>query len=302
MTWRLILAVAVVLLLAESAVADDSVAAARFDDAAALLARADEAREAGAADESLGLYKRALNVYARLSTEHPDWQPRIVLFRMEYCDKQVDSLLRVLRPAETSDDTLAEAVSVPTNIVAEARDMDAAPAVGAETNVTATPEAAPAAPPAPPAPAPDLEAILSRARQLIADTEPGEARVLLLEGFKVDPDNRELRLLAAVAQCQMRRFNDALFLLRELVDQDANDLTARIVLSAAYFGSGRHEEARRELAAVLARDPGNHDAHYNMAQLLLHAPSPDIATAAYHYGLARQLGAPPDSRIEAALE
>jgi len=118
----------------------------------------------------------------------------------------------------------------------------------------------------------------------------------------VDPDNVNLRLLAGLAQCQARRFGDAIFLLKELSIEEPSNAPVRVGLAAAYFGDDQREAAIAELETAISLEPGMAEAHYNMAQVMLTGPAPDHDAAYDFYHRALELGTAPDPRLEAIFE
>ncbi|MBT3295797.1 MAG: tetratricopeptide repeat protein [Verrucomicrobia bacterium] len=273
----ILLSVSVASLFVTAAGADIISATMKFSSAYELLVKADRARDEGEPQQALTLYKYALNTYTEMATEDPDFQPDMVQFRMAYCDSQMDALLEGMRPAGAD---APHGSADPSNIVATVMALDAAP---------------PGIDPA------TVRELLISARRKLEEGEPEAARALLLLGFKTDPDNADLRLMAGLAQCQARKFGDAIFLLGELVDEQPSNAPVRVGLAAAYFGDGQTNAAQRELEAAIALEPDLKEAHYNMAQLFLAAPAPDIEAVTRHYQRARELGAAPDLRVETAI-
>jgi tetratricopeptide (TPR) repeat protein len=264
-------------LFVTAASADIISATMKFSTAYELLVKADRARDEGEPQQALTLYKYAINTYTEIATEDPDFQPDMIQFRIAYCDSQLAAVLEGMQP------TMADATrgnADPSNIVAKVMALDAAP---------------PGIDPA------TIRELLVGARRKLEEGEPEAARGLLLQGFKIDPDNADLRLLAGLAQCQARKFSDAIFLLGELVDEQPSNAPVRVGLAAAYFGDGQTDAAQRELEAAMALEPDLKEAHYNMAQLFLAGPAPDIKAVTRYYQRARDLGAAPDLRIEAAI-
>ena len=208
----------------------------------------------------------------------PDFQPKMVEFRMEYCDGQLDSLLDSYY---TSTNAPAASDAPAASLVDEALALDA-----------------------PIAPSPDrmINQLLISARDKLAQGESEAARDQLVKGFEIDPDNAALRLMAGLAQCQARKFSDAIYLLSELADEQPSNAPVRVALAAAYFGSGDTEKAQAELETAIRLAPDLGDAHYNLAQILLAAPTPDLEAVNRHYRRALALGAPPDLRVEAVIK
>lgn len=227
-----------------------------------MVAEADRSVPRGDIDRALLLYKHALNAYTRIIAENPDFQPDMIEFRMAYCDERIAQLMERVQPTALKT---------------------------AQQGATNAPPSAPSAG--------NLDAILVQSRRRLAAGEPEAAREHLLQGFKIDPDNVNLRLLAGLAQCQARRFEDAIFLLKTLADDAPSRAPIHVALAAAYFGNGDRDAAVRELETAIDIDPALAEAHYNMAQLMLTGAAPDRNAAQASYRRALELGAPPDPRL-----
>jgi len=266
---RIILAGLIVALSAVSHASADIISATlKFTQAQDMFAAADRAAENGDVGRALLLYKLSLSTYTEIISEDPDFQPDMIEFRMEYCDDRIAALLNSTQRAKT------------------------APEPQADTN--AFPHATSASD--------DVPTLLALARDYLEEGESDAARAQILEGFKMDPDNINLRLLAGLAQCQARRFGDAIFLLKELSIEEPSNAPVRIGLAAAYFGDGQREASIAELESAIELEPNLAEAHYNMAQLMLTGPTPDNDAAYDFYHRALELGAAPDPRLEALFE
>ncbi len=256
------------LLNASPATGDIISATLKFTRTQDMLAEADRSAETGDHNRALLLYKLALNAYAEIMTEAPDFSPDMIEFRMAYCDDQIQALLDSMPPEVDPLDAQAETNASPDDVEAHS----------------------------------DVPTLLAMARDYLQEGESEAARARIIEGFKVDPDNVNLRLLAGLAQCQARRFGDAIFLLKELSIEEPSNASVHVGLAAAYFGDGQRDAAIAELKAAISVEPGLAEAHYNMAQLLLTGPEPDREAAREFYHRALELGAAPDARLEALFE
>ncbi len=257
-----------VMLIASAASADIISATLKFTRTQDMVAAADRSAEEGDFGRALFLYKLALNSYTEIMSKDPDYQPDMIEFRMEYCDSRLAALLNAMRPADETTE--------PQNT----------------TNVSPAVASVPQ----------DVANLLVLARDHLEEGESEAARAQILEGFKVDPDNVNLRLLAGLAQCQARRFGDAIFLLKELAIEEPSNAPVRIGLAAAYFGDGQRDAAIAELETAISLEPDLAEAHYNMGQLMLTGPDPDRDAAYSFYHRALELGTAPDPRLEALFE
>jgi tetratricopeptide (TPR) repeat protein len=263
----------------------------QFDAAFKMLAAAEAARENGDPVLARDRYDTALHSYRLLAESYPDWEPEMVTFRLEYCANQLESLrtaVAVPPPAPAADTETADADEP---ALREATTNAVPPADAAPAGADAAPD------PAPPTPAPPLDQLVADAERALREGEPETARQSLLRAFEQNPDDARVRLLAGIVQCQLRRFDDALYVLAELAGEQPQDARVQIALAAALFGSGQRQAARDALERALRLAPDLHEAHYNLAQLLMTGPGADPAAAARHYRRAIELGAAPDPRL-----
>ena len=256
---------------------EDTSLSAQFRTASELLQQADDAVEKEKWADAARLYDDALNAYKRLVRQHPEWEPGVSRFRIAYCENKVAEMLK------------KAGLPVPA-------DEMAAPA--SRTN---TPT-----PPQPPRPAvssrPAIGDIAAAAKAFLREGKGQDARGVLMEGLRRDPDNRDVRLLIGMAQCQVGKFSDAAHVLEPLIEEKPADAHARVVLGSAYFGLGRFEEARREMETALRHDARLSEAHYNLAQILMVLTPPDREKALEHYRRSVELGAPADPTLEERLD
>lgn len=254
-----------------------------FDEAYSLLSAADEARDQQKAGDATELYRRAVAAYEQLSERYPEWRREVVQFRIIYCRDQIDALQRRFGESSTapSQEPTDEPPLHPAELTAEDKDIPS-------LLMPSLPDA--------------LAEMLNVARRLITSGENAKARTYLLEGLKLNPDHAEVRLLLGIAQCQAEEYQDALFLLSQLVEEFPDYAEAHVALAAAQTGTGRLDEAIQSLRTALRLRPEMQQAHYDLAQLLLAADNGQEALAAQHYRHALSLGGEPDEALEAQLE
>ena len=60
------------------------------------LLQADQALDAGRLEEALSLYTAARDGYVRVATEFPAYDPRVILYRRDYCEGQMDEVMASL--------------------------------------------------------------------------------------------------------------------------------------------------------------------------------------------------------------
>lgn len=246
----------------------------QFRQALEMLETADSARDMGDLPTAADLYRKALDRYIGLQHRYPEWQRRVVEFRIAYCNQQLESIMRrmdsgTLNPAEpVAPGQMLPSVNVPSVV----HDNDRA------------------------------DFIRRAAALFLKEDKPREAREVLLEGLRISPDDPMIRLLLGIAQCRMGRHQDAAFLMSELIDEIPGHAVARVVYAAALTGLGRTAEAEQQLQNAIEISPNLPEAHINLAQLLVIKEKPDRTAAAQHYATARRLGAVRDREFEQRLE
>jgi tetratricopeptide (TPR) repeat protein len=234
----------------------------------ALLTRADEARDMERFSLAVELYRRALEAYVKLTESYPDWEPSMVRFRLTYSDNQLKALLEKIRAGKI---------------------RLRPPATGAP------------APSGPGDPATATADLLARAKALLFEDKPGEARDALVVALRREPDNKTVRLLLGIAQCRAGRFDDAVFLMENLVEEESENADARVVLGTAYFGLGRGPAAIACMRKALELTPNHGEAHFNLAKMLATAVPPETNTARNHYLKALSFGIKPDPGLNVLL-
>jgi len=252
----------------------------QFRHAYDVLEKADVARDNSRTTDAIGLYKSALDCYSVLARRYPDWQPGMVGFRIAYCNDQLRALTRWLgRPKGVGVDRAVNRLLSPPD---QLRALGLLP--GEQANPT------------------DLETIIETATRLLVSGEAGRARVILLQGLRLDPDHVTTRVLLGVAQCMAKNFGDAVFLLQQLVEDVPDNPHAHVTLATAFFGLGRVADAAREMEKALKLAPDLSEAHFNMAQILLRRTPPDHDGARRHYRKSIDLGGAPEDALELVLE
>jgi tetratricopeptide (TPR) repeat protein len=230
------------------------------------LVKADDARNMSKHVDAADLYKKALESYSELAARYPEWKPRVVQFRIAYCDGQLGS---VLKKAGITMADLAQP---------KATTISKEPVKSGRHDETK-----------------------KIAKDLLVKGKTAEARELLMEAMNIDPDDSSIRLLMGVTQCQAGQYQDAIYVLKQLIDESPENARARAVLGTAYFGLGQNDRAEAETSLALKLKSDLHEAHYNMVQILLAGDSPNIKRAKLHYAKALELGAKPDKSLEKRL-
>ena len=284
-----------------------------------LMELADNAREKKAHDDAMQFYGQALDAYMDLANNYPEWQTNLVRFRLAYCRDQLKSLLGLADGTEGPPDGVASpppataaitsmppsTLIIPTELPPTNTPASFEPSLDPSLDPSFDPSFDPSLEPSlePPAEqsAGNLDQITSKAKLLLSEGKFVQARLLLMEGIGIDPDHYLVRLLLGVAQCEAGRFEDALILLRTLVEENPSDPHIHIALAGAHLGLGEAAKARKEVTAALKLKPNMSAAHYNMVQVLMATKPVDLELARHHYKKALELGATPDEAIEALL-
>ena len=82
------------------------------------LLQADQALDAGRLEEALSLYTAARDGYVRVATEFPAYDPRVIQYRRDYCEGQMDDVMASLG--------MAPREAAPAALPAEVEDLLAA--------------------------------------------------------------------------------------------------------------------------------------------------------------------------------
>lgn len=258
-------------------------AAHQFNSAYRILVSADEARDAGQWTEAMGLYRTALTAYTKLAKTYPHLQPGIVRFRTAYCGNQLEAVLQKMTGKKFRAETMPGQIAEPAG----------GESPGGESRVAKSSRAAEA---------PDSEAIKSAATVLLKNGETEKAAAVLLNGLRLDPDNGAIRLLMGMVQCQAGRFDDAMYLVEQLIEEDPSNANAHVVLGTVYFGLGQTAKAREKMERALDLDPYLSEAHYDLAQILLATKPLNLPAVRYHYRKALELGGAPDKNLDFLLK
>jgi len=253
----------------------------RFRRAYEILIRADEARDSGGVASAIEHYRHALETYIGLSQEYPDWQPGMTRFRISYCNSQLETLLQTMngKAGETSDGSVAGSPLSPVPMLRS-------PDVGGGALSGRSPA---------------LREIIVEARRLLSAGQIKRAKDILVDALRIDPDDRTVRLLLGVLHCGDAEFENAMYIMEPLVDENQTNAVIRLVMGTAYFGLGRTDAAREQIERALMIDPEFGLAHYDLAQVLMAADPPEVDAARLHYSKALELGESPDEALAKAL-
>ncbi len=110
---------------------------------------------------------------------------------------------------------------------------------------------------------------LERAAALIGADQPEEAERLLNQVLKVAPDEAAALNLMGVLRAKQGRLGEAETLFTRAVRSDASLAGAHMNLARLYLFKGAPDKTASELREVLRLEPGNAEAGYRLAWLLL---------------------------------
>lgn len=256
-----------VILFPFAGLTQDIPAEVQLQQAHALLEQGDKQRDAGDANQAISLYSEAQSTYRTLAHKYPNWQTSVVRFRTVYCNDQIEAMLKKL-----SDGT-------------REKTSQSSPA-----QITSTGNSN------------EVESALASAKKLLKEGKHVEARVFLLRAINIAPDNNSIRLLLSIAQCEAGKYNDAAYILEELIAEDDSNTKAHTLLGAACLALGDITKAKSETLRALQLDPDMKEANFNMAQILAVSNDPDKASAVKYYKKALTLGAIRNASLELQLQ
>lgn len=164
----------------------------------------------------------------------------------------------------------------------------AAPALEAPTNAPPPLSALPAV-------------VKAETRRLLQAGQTSQALWLVREGERVMPGDLDLTVLHGLAACQSGQYNEAVELLQPHDTPALTQASVLITLGSAYMGLGRLGDARVAMERGLKLAPNSGEGHYNLAQILLAIPPPEVDRAQAHYERALALGSQPDTAFENKL-
>lgn len=138
---------------------------------------------------------------------------------------------------------------------------------------------------------------------LLAEKRAAAAKATAAEKRKENPLPEALArsIAESIDHCRNGRYNEAETAMQKLIEIRPNCSPAYLVMGTACVGKGNLDMARTLLQRAVALDPTNHQAHYNLAQLLIRAEKPDFDAARAHYRQSVLLGAERDRDLEAVL-
>ena len=265
-------------------------ASVQFKKAQQTLTMADESRDTENYTDAIKYYQDALFAYTKLSKNYPDWQPGVTQFRVVYCNNQLEALLKKIDEKQLSA------------ITAEKQNAPPSPAPAITTNIL--PGQAKGPTPIITIPKDNksfIDRIKMEAKLLIEKGDTQKARTALMDGLKIEPDDKTLRTLMGMVHCQANEFENAVYIAESLIQEDPFNANARMILGTAYYGLGKVKDATKQMEETLAINPRSAEAHYNLSQIFLSTKPANTNMARKHYKSALEFGAKPDTNLNFLL-
>ena len=236
----------------------------QFSAAHSLLINADKARADKDFVSAIGLYDKAIKSYTSLKAQYPDWQPEVIRFRINHSTYHLKELLREANEGK---------IKLDTSIIPNKKKPSQK----------------------------EKASSLSKAKQLLIENKNEEARDLLIKTLMTDPDNMRVRLMIGIVQCRLKQYNDAIYLLETLIEENPGDANAHVILASAYFGANHYKDTIDQLNKALKINSFHKAANFNMAKVLMKTTPDDTEAIAKYYIKAVELGAQRDPKLDAAI-
>jgi len=227
--------------------------------------KAEEAFGKNENKKALVYYKDAMLGYMQSLSDRPDLLPDDIKKRMEYCKDQ----LVVVRYRMENEDT-------PSTLIETSEETDAKDQT-------------------------QMDMIIKHAKQALAGDNLQAAKAMVIRGIQEEPTNVEIRFLAAIIQCKLRKYNDSIAILNQLAKEKPNSANIYITLGVSYMALNKVPEAKKALQTAIKNNPKMANAYINMAQVLLLETPPDVPMAWANYNKAIELGSQRVPTLEAKL-
>ena len=297
---------------------DKSSPANQFLTAYNSMSLADWLKEKGMRTEATDLYTEALNLFLRISADYPQWQPAVVLFRINYCrgalknlqggvrrpaNKHVERTTEnpqpcsagALRPGELKIENRKSKIPSlsPMNFklqqaALKERGRDY---TGALARYLALLEEYPR----------ETWALKGACRCCLRLGHMDKARVLTRQALALPSPDADMHLLAALVDCYDGRYQAAFTLLHQSLKQNGRCPEAHAALGVVLASGGQMKKAQEEMKRALSLNPKLDEAYYNLARLSLQQKPADRDRARVHYQNALRYGAVTDTELDALL-
>jgi len=280
-----------------------------------LMAQAQEAYVEGESKQALEHYRKALEEIGRIERDNPqrasssEFAP--VRFRKALCETEIDRIMlddvnSSARTVAVTDTSSLEAKRAERKKAAETNNMPEAAIKlaaktegGVQTPVEKKQEGS--ASDEIPQKALNIKEELEWAKDMLSVDRFDAAEIPLLKVLKVDPTNRDARLLMALSRVRQGRHNDAAVVLDDILADNPQDETALLLAAGAYTANGSYAKAMETLDKAMKANPLRPSGYYNMAWLLLDINPDKTDEAELYYRKAVQLGGARDRDLERRL-
>lgn len=283
---------------------DKSSPASQFLAAYNSMATADVLKEKGMRTEAADLYAEALDLFLKISTDYPQWQPAVVAFRINYCREALGRKRDATNPSadgpgtesitkNESQETSNSAKLSPLNFklqqaALKERGRDY---TGALAMYIAILDEFPREP----------WALKGACRCCLRLGKMEKARELTQAALTLPLPDAELNLLAAMVDCYDSHYPTAITRLNQSLKQNNLCPEAHVALGVALAATGKLKEAQEEMKRALSLNPKFGNAYYNLARLSLRQKPTDHDTARVDYQNALRHGAAPDPELDKLL-
>ena len=119
---------------------------------------------------------------------------------------------------------------------------------------------------------------------------------------KIAADPRDVASLQSLADIYYlaNDFESSAGFLEKIVAIDATDVNARLALGASYFNLGKPDQAETQWRAVVAQEPNNLEAHYDLGFMYLSRTPADVTSARTEWQ--KVIAIAPDSDVARTIE
>jgi tetratricopeptide (TPR) repeat protein len=269
-----------------------------MEDATAAIDNAADFAAEGKTNEAIAEYRKALAELDKVEMNNPERAATSefasVRNKRAYVNAAIDSLLM----AQARENAKAVAVTDTSELENRVAAMTAERQGKGKTNDAAAEKA-------PPKIESQMESFLEKERARKADINRKAARAKvegrIAEIQKLDPSSRKARIMKAGLLMGDGDKEGAKAILREVLLESPNDISALNMLAVCLAGEGAYAEADEALSRAMEANPRDYHAYYNMANLMLQAIG-DKEIARRHYEVGRSVGGPEDKEMEESFK
>jgi len=269
-----------------------------MEDATTAIDNAADFAAEGKTNEAIAEYRKALEELDKVEMNNPERAATrefaSVRNKRAYVNAAIDSLLM----SQARENAKAVAVT-------DTSDLENRVAAMTAERQGRTTAKDPAAEKAPPKIESQMESFLEKERARKADIKRKAARAKvegkIAELQKLDPASRKARIMKAGLLMGDGDTEGSKAILREILLESPNDVSALNMLAVCLAGEGSYAEADEALSRAMEANPRDYHAYYNMANLMLQAVG-DKEVARRHYEVGRSVGGPEDKGMEESFK